>query len=76
MDKKKISAAIAAVTAYIRTGEEAAARGMMAVPDAAGTTSVEKTAPTGSINLWGLSGRQAIMQNRGLMQMKSFHKTK
>jgi len=75
MDKKKISAAIAAVTAYIRTGEEAAAGGMVPAPDA-GMASVEKTAQTGSINLWGLSGRQNIMQNRGLMQMKSFHKTK
>ena len=75
MDKKKISAAIAAVTAYIRTGEEAAASGMIPMPDA-GVAAIEKTAQTGSINLWGLSGRQHIMQNRSLMQMKSFHKTK
>ena len=73
MDKKKISAAIAAVTAYIRTGEEAAAAGM--VPDA-GMAMAEKTTQTGSMNLWGISGRQNIMQTRSLMQMKSFHKTK
>jgi hypothetical protein len=74
MDKKKVGAAIAAVTAYIRTGEEAAA-GMVPVPET-GMTMAEKTAQTGSINLWGISGRQNIMQTRSLMQMKSFHKTK
>lgn len=73
MDKRKISAAIAAVTAYIRTGEEAAAAGM--VPDT-GMAMAEKTTQSSSINLWGISGRQNIMQTRSLMQMKSFHKTK
>jgi len=73
MDKKKIGAAIAAVTAYIRTGEEAAVAGM--VPDT-GMAMAEKKTQVGSINLWGISGRQNIMQTRSLMQMKSFHKTK
>ncbi len=72
MDKKKISAAIAAVTAYIRTGEEAAAAGMIQMD----TVKTEKTMPSVPLNLWGMSGRQNIMQTRGLMQMKSFHKTK
>ena len=26
-----------------------------------------------SLNLWGISGRQAQMQMRNLMQMKAFH---
>lgn len=73
MDKRKISAAIAAVTAYIRTGEEAAVAGM--VTDT-GMAMAEKKTQVGSINLWGISGRQNIMQTRSLMQMKSFHKTK
>ena len=72
MDKRKISAAIAAVTAYIKTGEESAAAGMVQT----GTAEVEKTKPSVPLNLWGMSGRQNIMQVRGLMQMKSFHKTK
>jgi len=75
MDKKKIGAAIAAVTAYIRTGEEAAAAGMIPVSDGSVAMS-EKSAQAGFINLWGISGRQNIMQNRSSMQMKSFHKTR
>ncbi len=50
MDKRKISAAIAAVTAYIRTGEEAAAAGMIEM----GTPKTEKTIPPVPLNLWGM----------------------
>ncbi len=74
MDKRKISAAVAAVTAYIKTGEEAAAAGMIPVPDTI-TANTEAAMPTGPLNLWGISGRQNIMQMRGFVQMKSFHKT-
>ncbi len=61
---KKMAAAMAAVTYYIKTQEEAAA--MTAMPAA------EET-PVRAVNLWGVSGRQSQMQMRNLMQMKAFH---
>mgnify|MGYP000672288379 CR=1 FL=1 len=69
--KKKMAAAIAAVTAYIKTEEEAlclqaAAQGEEAPSKAA--------APVGPANLWGISGRQTLMQMGNLMQLKAFHR--
>ncbi len=61
---KKMAAAMAAVTYYIKTQEEAAA--MAAIPVE------EKPAPI-AMNLWGVSGRQNQMQMGCLMQMKAFH---
>ena len=65
-NKKKLTAALAAVTAYIKTEEEALLS--MPAPDA---LSRPAALP---VNLWGMSGRQAMMQNRNLMQMKTFHR--
>lgn len=65
-NKKKLTAAVAAVTAYIKTEEEALLS--MPAPDALSRPAVL------SVNLWGISGRQAMMQNRNLMQMKTFHR--
>lgn len=66
-DKKK-AAAIAAVMNYIKSEEEQvcaqAMAGGGAGPQAAGPE---------AINLWGLSGRQSMMQLRSLMQLRSFH---
>ena len=67
MDKqKKQAAAMAAVTLYLKTEQEAAAMQAAAehVPSAA------RTAPP--LKVWGLSGRQAQMQMRNMMQMKTF----
>ena len=64
-DRKKMAAAIAAVSAYIKTEEEAL---MMA-----SAAQQRKPRPVAMPNLWGLSGRQAMMQNRNLMQMKGLH---
>ncbi len=66
-DKKKISAAIAGVMAYIRTEEEAICAANMA----AALPVAEPAAPP--VKLWGISGRQSQMQLRNLMQMKAFH---
>ena len=63
---KKMAAAMAAVTYYIKTQEEAAA--MAAMP------AEEKSAPVSAVNLWGVSGRQNQMQMGSLMQMKAFHR--
>lgn len=71
-DKKKV-AAIAAVMAYYNAASAGAAA---QEPDAGKAKAVRATAPAAPMNLWGLSGRQAHMQMRGLMQMKAFHGTK
>lgn len=75
MDRKKLSAAIAGVTAYIITCEETQAAGMVQTPDTIAPEAIERTAGR-PVNLWGVSGRQHTMQMRGLMQMKSFHRIK
>ena len=63
-NKKKAAAAAAAVIDYITAEEEAmgieAAGAMARVPSA------------GPVKLWGVSGRQAQMQMRNLMQMRTF----
>ena len=69
-DKKKV-AAISAVMAYIKTEEEMAAM-QLAEP----VRPEKPEAPAGFVNLWGISGRQAIMNMRSMMQMKSFHGSK
>ncbi len=63
--KKKITAAIAAVTHYIKSEQEA----QIAAQPAAMPPS-RKIPVAGS---WTISGRQSQMQLRNLMQMKSFH---
>ena len=62
---KKIAAAIAAVTAYLKTEEE------MIAMQAADTARAASAMPV-AVNMWGISGRQAIMQIRNMMQMKAF----
>ena len=63
LQKKKMAAAMAAVTAYIKGYEEAAAR------QAVGKPPLRESAPMG---MWGFSGRQAMMNNRQMMQWRSF----
>jgi hypothetical protein len=68
MDKKKIAAAMAAVTAFIKT-EEAAAYQLAP----AEMISEEKPfTPAVQMNLWGVSGRQALMQTNTMMQLRMF----
>jgi hypothetical protein len=69
--KKKMAAAIAAVTAYIQSEEEALC--LQAAAPAEGALP-GPSAPTGPPNLWGLSGRQALMQMGTMMQLKAFHR--
>ena len=59
-DKKKRVAAVSAVLEYIQK-EEDQYRSRPSVD----TSRVE--------NLWGISGRQAQMQLRNMMQLKAFH---
>jgi len=63
---KKIAAAISAVMSYIKTEEEIIYQQSLAAP-----TATQEAAAV-PIKMWALSGRQAIMQMRNLMQMKTF----
>jgi hypothetical protein len=68
-NRKKISAAISAVMNYIQTEEEAICIQSMTAPAAEPVSEVYAAAP---VKLWGMSGRQAQMQMRNMMQMKTF----
>ncbi len=70
-DQKKLAAAVGAVMAYIASEEEA-----LCMRAAAGAPATAAAAPAAPVNSWGLGGRQAMMQLRTLMQMKTFHRAK
>ena len=70
-NKNKISAAISAVMNYIRTEEEAICIQSLAVP-AVEPAQAAHAAAMGPVKLWGMSGRQAQMQMRNMMQMRTF----
>ncbi len=63
---KKLAAAFAAVTAYLKSEEEMIAMQAMSAAD-----STRTTVPV-SANMWAISGRQAMMQMRNMMQLKAF----
>ncbi len=72
MDKKKFAAALAAVSAYIKTSEEAAAYAAQGV-----TASTQEMVMQGQVvaqpnNIWGISGRQTQMQASSMMQLRMF----
>jgi|LGVF01.1.fsa_nt_gb hypothetical protein len=67
-NKSKKVAAISAVISYIKTEEEVFSMQPSVVADRADFVSRQV-----SLNLWGVSGRQSLMQVRNLMQMKAFH---
>ena len=69
MDKKKKVAAATAVIQHIRTEEE------MLMMQAQGAAGPEVVAPAAlpPMNLWGISGRQGMMQMQNMMQLKAFH---
>jgi len=67
--QKKRAAAIAAVTAYIKSQEEIMASMAAAAVPVSKPPSKQMAMPS----MWGISGRQDIMQYRSLMQMKAFH---
>lgn len=68
MNNKKLATAIAAVQLYIKTQEEAALvatqNQAVNVNAAAGHSCVDK------VNLWGLSGRQAIMNANAIIRQR------
>lgn len=68
-NNKKVAAAIAGVMNYITTEEEAICIQSMATPAVTPSPAPYAAAP---MKLWGVSGRQAQMQMRNLMQMRTF----
>ncbi len=71
-DKKKMAAALAAVTNYIKSTEEATAQAQAMAQ--APAVQQENRGGTGNLNLWGLNGRGYMMQIRTLMQLRTFNK--
>ena len=71
--KKKITAAIGAVTLYIKTGEEAS---MMQAGTGAEEGGQAELPPFAMPSVWGISGRTDQMQLRSMMQMKAFHRVR
>jgi len=69
-DSKKKVAAISAVMHYLRQQEEAFAFQQL---NAVNGVPVSPEANV-SFNAWGMSGRQAQMQIRSLMQMKALYR--
>ncbi len=67
MDKRKLAAAMAAVTALIRTEEEAFA--YSAQQEVAASSQQQVSGPN---NLWGIMGRQTCMQASSMMQLRMF----
>lgn len=67
MKNKKLAAAMTAVHMYIRTQEDAAIIAMQSQADDAGA---KPLAPVGQINLWGISGRQAIMNANAMIRQR------
>ena len=72
MDKKKITAALAAVTMVIKTQEEAAVYSapMTAEPETEPALIPQPAAQP--FNVWGISGRQTHMQANAMMQLRMF----
>ena len=69
-DNKKYTAAIAAVTHYMRMGEEAILMQQAAMGGMPQAPAV--SAPATAISPWSMNGRQSQMQMRNLMQMRTF----
>ena len=75
-DREKKMAAIAAVTYYIKSEQEAAAFAQSQYPDFGTSIAEIKEQQPLVLNLWSISGRQQQMQMRSLMQMKAFQRFK
>ena len=68
---QKTAAAIAAVVQYIKTEEEAIA---MQNAMLAAQFQMPRLDQSPAVKPWGVSGRQAQMQMRNLMQLRTFRK--
>jgi len=74
IDDKKVTAAIAAVMSYIQDEEALSAQAAMSgMPQG---QAVAAAIAADMIKPWGMSGRQAQMQMRNLMQMRTFQRNR
>ena len=69
---QKMAAAISAVLGYIRAQEDAAA---MSPAEAEPCAAPSHTAAA-PVKMWGISGRQDVMNMRNLMQLRTFQGSK
>jgi hypothetical protein len=71
---KKVTAAVAAVMSYLQDEEAVSAQAAMSgMPQA---PAVSAAIAANLIKPWGMSGRQAQMQMRNLMQMRTFQRNR
>ncbi|NOY68893.1 MAG: hypothetical protein GXP53_05290 [Deltaproteobacteria bacterium] len=68
-DKKKKAAAITGVLLYLRARQAAMPAEEVKIPTG---DMLSETTPVTSTSIWGLSGRQAQMQLRSLVQLRTF----
>ena len=72
MDKKKLAAAMAAVTAFINSGEAVAGGQELASTEMVAQERAAQEGPVFQMNLWGITGRQALMHSSTMMQLRMF----
>ncbi len=73
MHKKKLAAVIAAVNTYIKTDEEIAAQNIHTdSPIGNGILAMPVHQANNQVNVWGISGRQELMQSNTMMQLRMF----
>jgi hypothetical protein len=73
MDKKKRAAAMAGVYAHIKTCEEAYARHTAEQAESMDSeVPVLNVSPGPAPNVWGMTGRQSLMQANTMMQLRMF----
>ena len=73
-NSKKITAAAAAVLQYIKSEEEAIALQFAPYATAPQMPAIFQQPDASQVKPWGLSGRQAQMQMRNLMQLRTFNR--
>lgn len=69
MNKKKITAALAAVAMVMKTQEEALLSSAPEIPEPEAPILTQAARP---FNLWGVSGRQTHMQSNAMIQLRMF----
>ena len=72
MDKRKFAAALAAVSAFIKTSEEAAAYAAQEGAEPISEAIAQGPVVAQPNNIWGISGRQTHMQSNTMMQLRMF----
>jgi hypothetical protein len=69
MTNRKLAAAMAAVHMYVKTGEEAAVVAMQNQAADAAARPLSSVS-VGQMNVWGLFGRQAIMNANAMIRQR------